>query len=109
MMNEDRRARLIAQIISHLEEMDGNELGDKMKPPMPEGDGAMVAVMGKEGEEPGEGSPEEEKMDAMEGDDKGPMDSALDEASNKSRDANTPAEGEEMDDDELEELMKMSS
>lgn len=84
-MNDNRRAKLIADVIKHLENLDGDELGSKMAPPpLDEAEGGM----GDSG---------------MEGD-KGPMDAAIVEIEGAPK-----KDDEEMDDDELEELEKMSS
>lgn len=82
-MQDNRRARIIADIVKHLEELDGDELGQKMAPP------AAVAI---EAEVPMEG-------------DAGPMDDALAAAEG----ADLEPSEDEVDDDELEELSKLSS
>lgn len=74
MQDTGRRAKLIAEVISYLEDMDGDELKGQMAPPEPPpeelpADG--VAVMAVEGEEPaaemglagGEAEMEEELSD----------------------------------------------
>lgn len=72
----DRRAKLIAELIKHLEDMDGEELKSGLPQPEPEPEAVMVAEVGEE-------APEEVPN------------------------AN-PGEEEELEDEEFEELMKLS-
>lgn len=75
---DNRRAKLIADVIKHLESLDADELGGKMAP----------EVMAEEVMEPPMG-------------DEGPMVAAMDGAEVADEDA--------VDDEELEELEKLSS
>jgi len=90
-MMDDRRSRLIAEVIKYLEDMDGQDLKSHMgaegKDPMQDmgKDGVAVMVAGKG---PAEGSPEEEKMESPE---------------MEAHEAEMP-----VDDEELEELSKLS-
>lgn len=101
MEDNDRRARLIADVIKHLENLDGDDLQSQMQKPddmgMPPGkDMNGMAVMVEK-------DPMDKGMDMP--DDKGPMDKALEMAGDKQ-----PMNDEdEPDDDEMEELKKMSS
>lgn len=101
MMQNSRRAKIIADVIKHLEELDGSELKGSMMPK--EIDIMVEGKPGPEGLESGGEGDTEGDMDSM-----GPMDQKLAafEAEEKSE---TPAEeGDEMDEEELKELEKLS-
>lgn len=90
MMNE-RRAKLIAEVVKHLEALDGEELGSMMKPEKPEGE--MAVEIEVEPKEEGEMSGK-----------KGPMEELL----GKKVDAPKMEDGdEEMSDEDFEERLKL--
>lgn len=74
---ENRRAKLIAEIISYLENMDAQDLQGSMKPP--------------------EAAPMEGEVLPVEGEMVAEVEAPM-----------PPQEGDDMDDDELEELAKLS-
>lgn len=82
---DSRRARLIAEVIKHLEDMDATHLKGEMAPPPVEEEVAVEA-------EP-----------AVEASDKGPMEMLAD----KGRDPASDVQDEEMSDEELEELARL--
>lgn len=94
-MNE-RRANLIAELIKHLETLDGDELQSKMGP-------AKVEI-DLEGKVPMEKTPMDKE--------KGPMEMMVAEGGGagpkmvKGDDVSKDVNNEEMDDDEFEEMMK---
>lgn len=100
-MMDDRRARLIAEVVKHLEGLDADELGGKMKPMEGEGqpdDKGLVS-----------GGPGDKDMG-----EKGPMEIAVmakKEGSPEEEMSESPAEEkneDDMDDEDLEELSKLS-
>jgi hypothetical protein len=92
---DSRRAKLIAEVIKHLESMDGEALKGEMNPPM------EMAVS-----EGGMGKDEKNPMEMLEGtekSEKGPMEMLAD----KGDDPKSEMADDEMSDEELEELANM--
>lgn len=88
---ENRRARIIAEVIKHLEDMDGEMLKSSMEPPASMEDEAEVSM------EMEEESAETPNVD-------GPMNKLVDGAGDSESDA--PDDEDEMDDEEMEEFLR---
>ena len=91
-MNE-RRARLLAEMLKHLEDLDGEELKKGMQPieEPPMDSGVDMEMM---------------DVDVVDAPEEGPMEALLEEETDEET---TPAPDEdEMDDEELEELMRQN-
>ncbi len=88
---DSRRARLIAEVISHLEDLDGQGLKGQMEPEK----GAMMMI---------EGSPKEEAMESPEEEAKEGPDMMVKE---HGTDPKSDEQDQELTDEDLEELAKL--
>lgn len=91
---DSRRAKLIAEVIKHLESMDGEALKGEMNPPM------EMAVS-----EGGMGKDEENPMELLEGAE--PKEGPMEMLAAKGDDPKSEMADDEMSDEELEELANM--